>query len=436
MPAIVLIGAQWGDEGKGKATDLLGDRVDYVVKFNGGNNAGHTVVIGDQKYALHLLPSGILSPGVVPVIANGVVVDIEVLFDELEALSARGVDVSKLLVSANAHVITQYHRTIDKVTERFLGKRQIGTTGRGIGPAYADKINRVGIRIQDLFDENILRQKVEGALDQKNHLLLKIYNRRAIAVDEVVDDLLSYVDRLRPMVADTSLVLNQALDAGKTVLFEGGQATMLDVDHGTYPFVTSSNATSGGAATGSGVAPNRFDRVIAVVKAYTTRVGAGPFPTELLDREGDWAYTAEAGEFLRSAGFEFGTTTGRPRRTGWYDAPIARYAARINGVTDFVLTKLDVLTGLERIPVCVAYDVDGVRFDEVPVNQSDFHHATPIYEEFPGWSEDITGVRTFDELPANAQAYVLALEAMSGARMSAIGVGPGRDAIVVRHDLL
>jgi adenylosuccinate synthase len=436
MPAIVLIGAQWGDEGKGKATDLLGDRVDYVVKFNGGNNAGHTVVIGDQKYALHLLPSGILSPGVVPVIANGVVVDIEVLFDELEALSARGVDVSKLLVSANAHVITQYHRTIDKVTERFLGKRQIGTTGRGIGPAYADKINRVGIRIQDLFDENILRQKVEGALDQKNHLLLKIYNRRAIAVDEVVDDLLSYVDRLRPMVADTSLVLNQALDEGKTVLFEGGQATMLDVDHGTYPFVTSSNATSGGAATGSGVAPNRFDRVIAVVKAYTTRVGAGPFPTELLDREGDWAYTAEAGEFLRSAGFEFGTTTGRPRRTGWYDAPIARYAARINGVTDFVLTKLDVLTGLERIPVCVAYDVDGVRFDEVPVNQSDFHHATPIYEEFPGWSEDITGVRTFDELPANAQAYVLALEAMSGARMSAIGVGPGRDAIVVRHDLL
>ncbi|MEQ1736761.1 MAG: adenylosuccinate synthetase, partial [Rhodoglobus sp.] len=253
MPAIVLIGAQWGDEGKGKATDLLGERVDYVVKFNGGNNAGHTVVIGDEKYALHLLPSGILSPGVVPVISNGVVVDIEVLFDELDALSARGVDISKLLISANAHVITQYHRTLDKVTERFLGKRQIGTTGRGIGPAYADKINRVGIRVQDLFDANILRQKVEGALDQKNHLLVKVYNRRAIKVDEVVDDLLSYADRLAPMVADTGLVLNQALDAGKTVLFEGGQATMLDVDHGTYPFVTSSNATSGGAATGSGV---------------------------------------------------------------------------------------------------------------------------------------------------------------------------------------
>jgi adenylosuccinate synthase len=427
MPAIVLIGAQWGDEGKGKATDLLGDRVDYVVKFNGGNNAGHTVVVGDKKYALHLLPSGILSPGVTPVISNGVVVDIEVLFHELEALAARGVDVSKLLVSANAHVITAYHRTLDKVTERFLGKKQIGTTGRGIGPSYADKINRVGIRIQDLFDEGILRQKVEGALDLKNHILVKVYNRRAILVDEVMADLLSYVERLRPMVADTSLVLNRALDDGKTVLFEGGQATMLDVDHGTYPFVTSSNATSGGAATGSGVAPNRIDRVIAVVKAYTTRVGAGPFPTELFD---------ESGEFLRSKGFEFGTTTGRPRRCGWYDAPIARYSARINGVTDFVLTKLDVLTGLERIPVCVAYDVDGVRVDEVPVSQSDFHHAIPIYEELPGWTEDITGAREFSDLPLNAQNYVLAIEKMSGSRISAIGVGPGRDEIVVRHDLL
>ncbi|MBC7761571.1 MAG: adenylosuccinate synthase [Candidatus Saccharibacteria bacterium] len=427
MPAIVLIGAQWGDEGKGKATDLLGPRVDYVVKFNGGNNAGHTVVVGDEKYALHLLPSGILSSGVVPVIAKGAVVDIAVLFEELDALSSRGVDVSRLLVSANAHVITQYHRTLDKVTERFLGKRQIGTTGRGIGPAYADKINRVGIRVQDLFDTNILRQKVEGALDSKNHLLVKIYNRRAISVDEVVDDLLSYAERLRPMVADTGLVLNQALDAGKTVLFEGGQATMLDVDHGTYPFVTSSSSTSGGAATGSGVAPNRMHRVIAVVKAYTTRVGSGPFPTELLDA---------SGEFLRMNGAEFGTTTGRPRRCGWYDAPVARYSARINGVTDFVLTKLDVLTGLERIPVCVAYDVDGVRVDEMPVSQSDFHHAVPIYEEFAGWTEDITGIRIFDDLPKNARDYVLALEKMSGARISAIGVGPDREAIVVRHDLL
>ena len=427
MPAVVLIGAQWGDEGKGKATDLLAGRVDYVVKFNGGNNAGHTVVIGDKKFALHLLPSGILSPGVVPVIANGTVVDLEVLFSELEALTARGVDVSRLRVSANAHVITQYHRTIDRVTERFLGKRQIGTTGRGIGPTYADKINRVGIRIQDLFDEHILRQKVEGALDQKNHLLLKVYNRRAIGVSEVVDDLLQYVERLRPMVADTALELNTALDEGRTVLFEGGQATMLDVDHGTYPFVTSSNATSGGAATGSGVAPNRMQRVIAVAKAYTTRVGAGPFPTELFD---------ESGEFLRSKGFEFGTTTGRPRRTGWFDAPIARYAQRINGVTDFVLTKLDVLTGLERIPVCVAYEVEGRRVDEVPVSQSDFHHAKPVYEELPGWDEDITGARSFEDLPKAAQDYVLALEGMINAPISVIGVGPARDGVVVRRDLL
>lgn len=427
MPAVVIIGAQWGDEGKGKATDLLAGRIDYVVKFNGGNNAGHTVVVGDEKYALHLLPSGILTEGVTPIIANGVVVDIEVLFGELDALSARGVDVSRLLISANAHVITHYHRTIDKVTERFLGKRQIGTTGRGIGPAYADKINRVGIRIQDLFDENILRQKVEGALNIKNHLLVKVYNRRAIGADEVVDELLSYAERLRTMVVDTALVLHQALERGETVLFEGGQATMLDVDHGTYPFVTSSSSTAGGAATGSGIGPNRIDRVIGIVKAYTTRVGAGPFPTELFD---------ESGEFLRKTGFEFGTTTGRPRRCGWYDAPIARYTARINGVTDFVMTKLDVLTGLESIPVCVAYDVDGVRVDEVPVSQSDFHHAVPIYENFPGWSEDISGARTFDDLPKNAQDYVLAIEAMSGARISAIGVGPARDAIVVRHDLL
>jgi adenylosuccinate synthase len=427
MPAIVLIGAQWGDEGKGKATDLLAERIDYVVKFNGGNNAGHTVVIGDEKYALHLLPSGILTPGVTPIISNGVVIDLEVLFAELDALSSRGIDVSGLRVSANAHVITAYHRTLDKVTERFLGKRQIGTTGRGIGPTYADKINRVGIRVQDLFDEGILRQKVEAALEIKNHLLVKIYNRRAIAANDVVNELLAYAERLRPMVADTALELNNALDANKVVLFEGGQATMLDVDHGTYPFVTSSNATAGGASTGSGIGPNRIERVIAVIKAYTTRVGSGPFPTELFD---------DSGEFLRAKGFEFGTTTGRPRRCGWYDAPIARYTSRINGVTDFVLTKLDVLTGLAEIPVCVAYEVDGKRFDEMPVNQSDFHHAKPIYEMFPGWTEDITGARTFADLPKNAQDYVRAIEGMSGARFSAIGVGPARDAIIVLHDLV
>lgn len=427
MPAVVIVGAQWGDEGKGKATDLLAEHIDYVVKFNGGNNAGHTVVIGSEKYALHLLPSGILTPGVVPVISNGVVIDLAVLFQELDALNSRGIDTSKLRISANAHVITPYNVTVDKVSERFLGKRAIGTTGRGIGPTYADKINRVGIRIQDLFDESILRQKVEGALVAKNNLLTKVYNRAAIKVDDTVKELLSYTERLAPMVADTALELHQAIEANKTVLFEGGQATMLDVDHGTYPFVTSSSSTAGGASTGSGIGPGLFTTVIAIVKAYTTRVGSGPFPTELFD---------ENGEFLRKTGHEFGTTTGRPRRCGWYDAPIARYSARINGVTDFVMTKLDVLTGLKEIPVCVAYEVDGVRHDEMPVSQSDFHHAKPIYEYFAGWTEDISGCKTFEDLPKTAQDYVLAIEKMSGARISAIGVGPARDAIIVRHDML
>ncbi|MCZ3389842.1 MAG: adenylosuccinate synthase [Actinomycetia bacterium] len=431
MPAIVLIGAQWGDEGKGKATDLLGKQVDYVVKFNGGNNAGHTVVIptpdGPQKYALHLLPSGILTPGVIPVIGNGVVIDPEVLFHELDDLAERGVDVSHLVVSANAHLIAPYNRTIDKVVERFLGSRKIGTTGRGIGPTYADKMNRIGIRVQDLFDEHILRQKVEGALDQKNHLLVKVYNRRAIGVDEVVEELLGHADRLRPLVADTSLLLNDALDAGGTVLLEGGQATLLDVDHGTYPFVTSSNATSGGACTGSGIPPNRVERVIAVAKAYVSRVGEGPFPTELSDDDG---------ERLRANGHEFGTTTGRPRRCGWYDAVISRYAARVNGVTDFVLTKLDVLSGWKQIPVCVAYEVDGKRFDEMPMSQSDFHHAKPVLEYLPGWSEDISGARTLEDLPANARAYVETVEAMSGAQISAVGVGPGRDEIIQLRPLV
>jgi adenylosuccinate synthase len=427
MPAIVIVGAQWGDEGKGKATDALGARADFVVKFNGGNNAGHTVVIGGERYALHLLPSGILTPGVTPVIGNGVVIDLDVLFAELDAITARGVDCSRLLVSANAHLIPSYNRTLDKVTERFLGSRRIGTTGRGIGPTYADKMSRVGLRVQDLFDENILRQKVAGALEQKNQLLVKVYNRRGVEVDDVVAELLGHAERLRPMVTDTALVLHQALDAGRTVLFEAGQATQLDVDHGNYPFVTSSNATAGGACTGSGVPPTRIDRVIAVAKAYATRVGEGPFPTELPDADGD---------ALRSAGGEFGTTTGRPRRCGWYDAPIIRYARRVNGVTDLVLTKLDVLTGWSRLPVCVGYDVDGVRHEEVPLTQTEFHHAAPVYEYFDGWTENLRGARCFEDLPKNAQAYVLALEELAGVRISAVGVGPGREDTVIRHDLL
>ena len=427
MPALVVVGAQWGDEGKGKTTDILGTRVDYVVKPNGGNNAGHTVVVSGEKYELKLLPAGILSPNVTPVIGNGVVVNLEALFEEIEMLESRGADTSALRISANAHVVAPYHQTMDKVTERFLGKRAIGTTGRGIGPAYADKVSRIGIRIQDLFDESILRQKVEGALRQKNELLLKVYNRRAVEVDETVEYFLQYAERLRPMVCDTSLLLNEALDAGEVVVMEGGQATMLDVDHGTYPFVTSSNPSAGGAVIGAGIGPTRITRVIGIVKAYTTRVGAGPFPTELFD---------EMGVRLQKTGGEYGVNTGRPRRCGWYDAVIARYAARVNGFTDYVLTKLDVLTGIEQIPVCVAYEIDGVRHDEMPASQSDFHHATPIYETFPGWDEDISVARSFEELPENAQNYVLALERLSGCRISVIGVGPDREQSIVRHELL
>lgn len=427
MPAIVLVGAQWGDEGKGKATDLLGGRVDYVVRYQGGNNAGHTVVIGDKKFALHLLPSGILTPEVTPVIGNGVVIDAGVLFTEIEGLEKQGIDTSKLVISANAHLITSYHVTLDKVTERFLGNSKIGTTGRGIGPTYADKISRVGIRVQDLFDEKILRAKVEGALNNKNQVLVKVFNRRAISADEVVEELLSYADRLKPFVADTALLLNKALDENKVVLLEGGQGTLLDVDHGTYPFVTSSNPTAGGACAGSGIGPTKITGVIGILKAYTTRVGSGPFPTELLD---------EDGEKLRTIGGERGVTTGRPRRCGWFDAPIARYATRVNGLTDIFLTKLDVLTGWEKIPVCVAYDIDGKRSEELPMTQTEFHHAKPIYEFLPGWQEDISKAKTLEDLPANARAYVKYLEEISGTRISAIGVGQDRDATISLHDLL
>jgi adenylosuccinate synthase len=427
MPAIVLLGAQWGDEGKGKATDLLGDRVNYVVRYQGGNNAGHTVVIGDQKYALHLLPSGILSPNVIPVIGNGVVIDPAVLLTEIKGLNERGIDTSKLKISTNAHLITPYHRTIDKVSERFLGKSKIGTTGRGIGPAYADKINRIGIRVQDLFDPSILRQKIEAALHDKNQILIKVFNRKGITVDEVFDEYLGYAQILKPYVVDTALLLDQALKAGKNVLLEGSQGTLLDVDHGTYPFVTSSNPTAGGASTGSGIGPTKITRVIGILKAYTTRVGSGPFPTELFDEDGD---------ALRKIGGEVGVTTGRNRRCGWFDAPIARYAVRVNGLTDFFLTKLDVLTGWEKIPVCVAYEVDGVRVDELPASQTDFHHAKPIYEYLPGWKESISNAKTVADLPKNAQEYVKFLEKVSGAPISAIGVGPGRDETIVVKDLI
>jgi adenylosuccinate synthase len=432
MPAVVLVGAQWGDEGKGKATDLLGGRVDYVVRYQGGNNAGHTVVIEDESghtesYALHLIPSGMLRPECIPVIGNGVVVDPAVLLEEMDGLAARGVDVSRLRVDADAHLIMPHHRALDKVTERYLGKAKIGTTGRGIGPAYGDKVARVGIRVQDLLDPGIFREKVELALREKNQVLAKVYNRRPIDVDEVCEEYAAYADRLTPYIADTGLLLHQALDAGKNVLLEGSQGTLLDVDHGTYPFVTSSNPVAGGAATGAGIGPTRIKSVIGIVKAYTTRVGSGPFPTELLDDDG---------ERLRSVGFEFGVTTGRSRRTGWFDAVIARYAVRVNGLTDLFLTKLDVLSGFPEVPVCVAYEVDGERLDDMPMTQTGFHHAKPIYETLPGWDDDITKARSLEELPYAARRYVERIEELSGAPISAVGVGPGRDETLVLREML
>jgi adenylosuccinate synthase len=428
MPAIVLIGTQWGDEGKGKVTDVLGERVDYVVRYQGGNNAGHTVVTPDgQKYALHLLPSGVLTPGCVPVIGNGVVVDPKVLLSEIDGLADRGVDTSRLLISADAHLIMPHHRELDRVVERYLGSSRIGTTGRGIGPAYGDKVARMGIRMQDLLDPGILRKKLELVLREKNQILVKVYNRRALEANAVVDEYLRYGERLRPFIVDTRLELSRALARDATVLLEGAQATLLDVDHGTYPFVTSSNPTAGGACVGAGIPPTRISQVIGVAKAYTTRVGAGPFPTELFD---------EMGARLRETGNEYGTTTGRPRRCGWFDAVVGRYAVNVNGITDLVITKLDVLSGFKKVLICVGYMINGERIDHMPMDQTGFHHATPVYEEHDGWREDISACRRFEDLPAAAQRYIERIETLCGTRVSVIGVGPGRSENVIRHVLL
>jgi adenylosuccinate synthase len=418
MPASIVVGTQWGDEGKGKVTDYLADQMRFVVRYQGGNNAGHTVVAEGHLLKLHLVPSGILYPHLISVIADGVVVDPGVLLDEMDTLSGLGIDVSRLVVSGNAHLIMPYHLELEKVTERHLGKHALGTTKRGIGPAYADKAARIGLRLQDLFDPKIFREKLEVVLKEKNLLLTKIYNRLPLSAETVVEDYRAYGERLRPHVADTSRLLYEGLRAGENVLFEGAQGTLLDLDHGTYPFVTSSNPVAGFALASAGVGPMEVDRVIGVTKAYVTRVGSGPFPTE--DPGPD-------GERLGEAGKEFGTTTGRKRRCGWYDAVLVRYAARLNGVSEIFLTKLDVLSGFRAIKVCTGYVADGETFEDVPSHQSLFHRAQPVYEELEGWDESLSEARSFGNLPPAARKYVERLQDLAGVRIGVVSVGPARE---------
>ncbi|MFB3737798.1 MAG: adenylosuccinate synthase [Candidatus Velamenicoccus archaeovorus] len=418
MPASIVLGTQWGDEGKGKAVDALASDMDMVVRYQGGNNAGHTVIAEGHLLKLHLIPSGILYPHITSVIADGVVVDPRVLLQEMDTLVGAGIDVSRLVVSGNAHMIMPYHLELEKVTERFLGKHALGTTKRGIGPAYGDKAARIGLRIQDLFDPKIFREKLDVVLREKNLVLTKVYNRLPLEADRIVDEYLVLGERLRPHVAETSALIHAALRRGEHVLFEGAQGTMLDLDHGTYPFVTSSNPVAGYALASAGIGPTQVDRVIGIAKAYVTRVGAGPFPTE---------ETGTDGERLGEVGQEFGVTTGRKRRCGWYDAVIVRYAARLNGLTELFLTKLDVLSGFPSIKVCTAYRADGDRYEDVPPHQSLFHRAEPVYEELEGWGDPIGDVRTFDDLPKAARAYVERIQELAGVRVATVSVGPGRE---------
>jgi adenylosuccinate synthase len=421
MPGIALVGIQWGDEGKGKVTDLLAERTDVVVRYQGGNNAGHTIVVGSERYALHLIPTGILYPHCTPVIGPGVVVNPHVLIEEMDSLAERGVDSSRLLVSGNAHLIMPYHLELDRVTERRLGKNRLGTTKRGIGPSYADKAARIGLRVQDLLDEKIFTAKLEVALKEKNLLLTRVYGRLPMELDTIRDEYLDYGRRLKPHISDTTSFLHAALDDGKTVLFEGAQASMLDLDHGTYPFVTSSNPIAGGACAGAGVGPLDVGRIIGITKAYCTRVGSGPFPSE--------ADPADA-ELLVEAGGEYGTTTGRKRRCGWFDAVAARYAARLNTLTELVVTKLDVLSHFESIKLCVAYEFDRHRYTRFPPNQTIFNKCRAIYEELPGWEQPISGARSLEDLPKAARVFLEAIEDLTSTPVSWASVGPARDQIV------
>ncbi len=427
MPSTVLVGGQWGDEGKGKIVDLIAGEFDSVVRYSGGNNAGHTIVVGDKKYGLHLVPSGIMYPDCIAVIGNGCVVNPKVVLEEIDMFEADGISTKNLRISGNAHIIMPYHMDLDGAFEQRLGKNNIGTTKRGIGPCYQDKMARIGLRMQDMLDEALFREKLEIALAKTNPELELIYHLPTYTVDQICEEYLPYAERLRPYICETGLLLNGLIDEGKSLLFEGAQATLLDIDHGTYPFVTSSNCTAGGAITGSGVGMKNVDRVIGVLKAYITRVGSGPMPTEL-DYDTD-----EDGHKLCELGYEYGVTTGRRRRCGWFDGPIANFSARVNGLTDIALTKLDVLSEFDTIKVCVAYDCDGVRYTSVPEHQSVFANAVPVYEELPGWKCDISGCRTFEELPQLAQEYVSFIEKLAGTRVSIIGVGAEREQIINRY---
>lgn len=426
MPGIALVGIQWGDEGKGKVTDLLAEHTDVVVRYQGGNNAGHTIVVEGTKYALHLIPTGVLYPDCIPVIGPGVVVNPQVLLEEMDSLAARDVDVSRLMVSGNAHLIMPYHLELDRITERWLGKNRLGTTKRGIGPTYADKAMRIGLRVQDLLDQKIFSKKLEVALKEKNLILSRVYGRLPLDHDAICEEYLAYGERLGPYIEDTGAFVQRSLDEGKTVLFEGAQATMLDLDHGTYPFVTSSNPIAGGATAGAGVGPRDITRIIGITKAYCTRVGSGPFPSE--------ADPAEA-ELLVEHGGEYGTTTGRKRRCGWFDVVAARYAARLNTLTELVVTKLDVLSVFDSVKVCVGYTYEGERFDDFPQHQTIFNKAEPVYESLPGWKEDISGARTMADLPKEARAFLEAIEGWVGVPVSWASVGPQRDEIVKVADV-
>ncbi len=424
MPATVVVGTQWGDEGKGKFTDLLAKEMSMVVRYQGGHNAGHTIVIDGEKFAIQLIPSGVFYDHITPVIGNGVVVDPFVLLKEMDSLSQRGIDVSRLKLSGNAHLILPYHQELDALHERHLGKAKLGTTKRGIGPAYADKAMRVGIRVQDMLDETIFREKLHATLSHTNKVLTKVFNRLPLDADEIADKVLSEcLDQLKPHIADSVNLVHDALDAGQHVLFEGAQATFLDLDHGTYPFVTSSNPIAGGVCAGAGIGPKEITRVVGIAKAYVTRVGAGPFPSELFDGDHD-------GDRMVDIGKEFGTNTGRRRRPGWFDAVMMRHAVRINGLTELAITKLDVLDTFDTVKMCVAYEIDGKRVEKLPYHQSELHRATPIYEEFPGWNTDQTAATEPDHLHPQAQAYLRALEAQVGVPITLASTGPGRNQFI------